>query len=95
MILRLCTPFFLCVYFFIIRKETNIFHGSLQPKQSTHYKDVFNDMKSRYKDNTTSGRLHYFGLTLISAWISNHMLNKVWDEITYPYLNFNGATVEV
>ena len=20
---------------------------------------------------------------------------KVWDEITYPFLNFNGATVEV
>ena len=23
------------------------------------------------------------------------MPNKVWDEITYPFLNFNGATVEV
>ena len=22
------------------------------------------------------------------------MPNKVWDEITYPFLNFNGATVE-
>ena len=29
---------------------------------------------------------------LISAWISNYMANKVWDEITYPFLNFNGAT---
>ena len=27
--------------------------------------------------------------------ISNHMPGKVWDEITYPFLNFNGATVEV
>ena len=35
------------------------------------------------------------GLTLIPAWISNHMPGKVWDEITYPFLNFNGATVEV
>ena len=24
------------------------------------------------------------GLTLIPAWISNHMPSKVWDEITYP-----------
>ena len=32
---------------------------------------------------------------LIPAWISNHMPSKVWDEITYPFLNFNGATVEV
>ena len=23
------------------------------------------------------------------------MLSKVWDEITYPFPNFNGATVEV
>ena len=35
------------------------------------------------------------GLTLISAWISNYMPNKVEDEITYPFLNFNSATVEV
>ena len=35
------------------------------------------------------------GLTLIPAWISNYIHYKVWDEITYPFLNFNGATVEV
>ena len=34
------------------------------------------------------------GLTLIPAWISNDTHN-VWDEITYPFLNFNGATAEV
>ena len=33
--------------------------------------------------------------TLIPAWISNYMPGKVWGEITYPFLNFNGATVEV
>ena len=33
--------------------------------------------------------------TLIPARISKHMPRKVWDEITYPFLNFNGATVEV
>ena len=32
---------------------------------------------------------------LISAWISNYIHYEVWDEITYPFLNFNGATVEV
>ena len=25
----------------------------------------------------------------------NHMPCNVWDEITYPFLNFNGCTVEV
>ena len=29
------------------------------------------------------------------AWISNYILGKVWDEITYPFLNLNGCTVEV
>ena len=28
---------------------------------------------------------------IILARISNHTLNEVWDENTYPYLNFNGA----
>ena len=32
---------------------------------------------------------------LIPAWISNHIYYKVWDVITYPFPNFNGATVEV
>ena len=27
--------------------------------------------------------------------VSNHMPGKVWDEITYPSLNFNDGTVEV
>ena len=34
-------------------------------------------------------------LTLIPAWIGNHMPCKVWDQITYPFPNFNGSTVEV
>ena len=29
------------------------------------------------------------------VYINNHILSKVWDEITYPFLNVNGATVEV
>ena len=41
------------------------------------------------------GLFYLHGLTLIPAWISNHAPCKVWDEITYPFLNFNGCTVEV
>ena len=29
------------------------------------------------------------------TWISNHMPSKVWDEITYPFPNFNGCTIKV
>ena len=43
----------------------------------------------------TCGPFYQHGLTLISAWISNYVTYKVWDEITYPFLNFNGCTVEV
>ena len=41
------------------------------------------------------GCLFLHGLTLIPAWIINHMLSETWDEITYPFINFNGCTVEV
>ena len=35
------------------------------------------------------------GWTLIPARISDHIPSKVWDEITYPFPNFNGCSVEV
>ena len=36
------------------------------------------------------------GLTLIPAWISDHIPSKVCGEITYPFPNLNdGCTVEV
>ena len=46
-------------------------------------------------DMRTIGPFYQHGLTLIPAWISNYTHYKAWDEITYPFLNFNGATVEV
>ena len=33
--------------------------------------------------------------TFTPPWISNHILNKVCDVITYPFTNFNGCTVWV
>ena len=36
----------------------------------------------------------FTGLTLIPVWIRKHMPSKVWDEITYPFTNFNGCTVD-
>ena len=34
-----------------------------------------------------------FGLTLISAWISNYIYYKLWHEVTYPFPN--SSTVEI
>ena len=31
----------------------------------------------------------------IQAWMSNYIRYTMWDEIIYPFPNFNGATVEV
>ena len=38
---------------------------------------------------------YYHGLTLIPAGMSNYIYYKVWDEITYPFLNFNIATISL
>ena len=43
----------------------------------------------------TKGPFYYNGLNLIPAWKSNYIHYKVWDVITYPFLNFNSCTVEV
>ena len=39
-------------------------------------------------ENHARGPFYQHGLTLIPAWICNYMPSKVWDEITYPFLNF-------
>ena len=41
------------------------------------------------------GPFYWYGLTLIPTWISNYMPRKVCGEITYLFLSFNGATIEV
>ena len=43
----------------------------------------------------TMGPFYKHGLYLIPAQISKYIHYKVWDEITYQFLNFNGTTVEV
>ena len=51
--------------------------------------------KSAYEELQTWVPFYKHLLTIIPAWISNHMPSKVWDEIIYPFPNFNGATIEV
>ena len=48
-----------------------------------------------HSDNKSCGTFYKHGLTLFSAWMSNDVHHKVWDEITDLFLNFNDATVEV
>ena len=39
--------------------------------------------------------LYYQGSTSIPTWICNYIYYRMWDEITYPFPNFIGTTVEV
>ena len=48
-----------------------------------------------HKDLATWSSFYLDGLTLIPAWISNHMPSKVWDEITYPLPNFSACSIKV
>ena len=54
----------------------------------------------RYFHNATTfhsawGPFYKHGLTLFPARIINNIHYKIWDEMTYPFLNFNTATAEV
>ena len=65
---------------FIWRSGTHIFHLRVHNLQIG-----VADTWRHQDDNRTNG----------PACISNHMPSKVWGEITYPFANFNGCTVEV
>ena len=40
------------------------------------------------------GPFYYHVLTLIPVWMSNYICCKMFNDITYPFPNFSGATVE-
>ena len=41
------------------------------------------------------GTLLFTWIDFIPAWMNYYIHQNVWDEITYPFPNFNGFTVEV
>ena len=38
-------------------------------------------------------QLHRIPGALLLTWMCNHIPTKVWDEVTYSFLNFNGSTL--
>ena len=60
----------------------------LSANQSHVGKLLLIDMQGFVLITPTPGSLLLTWLTLITAWISNHLPSKVWDEITYPFSNF-------
>ena len=55
---------------------------------------IMNDCITTTKQSTTKPGAYFLGYT-VPAWIGYHMPSKVWDELTYSFLNFNGCTVGV
>ena len=49
--------------------------------------------KRSLEDEDSRDPLYWYGLTLIPSWIRNYIDGKMWDEITDPFQNFNGAAV--
>ena len=97
------TNYFIC-------QETILAHASLIRFHSRHYQsrqhhmtncpvsgqpDMWSGMAMMGGILQFSGPFYWHGLTWILAWISNSIPYKVCGEITYPFLNFKDAIVEV
>ena len=70
----------------------NIYHvvSTNQSALRLEFTMVVRGVQSKKSD---PGPFHWHGLILISTWISYHNHYKVWEEITYPFPNFNGCTI--
>ena len=59
---------------------------------SCRHKKLLYNLLSTYN---TWDPFYLHGSTWIPAWKNNYICHKVWDEITDPFPNFNGGTIEV
>ena len=46
------------------------------------------------RNHVFRGLFYSYRSPLIPAWINNHIKYKVWDEITYPFPNFNAQPLK-
>ena len=51
------------------------------------------DCVLNYCEETDRDPFKSNGLTWFPAWKNNYMPSKMWNEITYPFPNFNGAAI--
>ena len=71
--------------------QTNKRDRNLHETSTLHSQNV---CKSLFAPLATWDLFYKHGLTLNPAWIGNYIYYKVWDEIIYPFLNFNGAPLK-
>ena len=90
----------------MVTRGNRLVSDEWQHAMSTHffyYWDSFKFYSTEFiiyfmKHNSTFSTMYpiyWHSLTSIPPWIINHLHNKVWDEITFPFPNFNDCTVEV
>ena len=87
----LCNPWFF--------KHTS---QNISPREISHnhigqkYLSKIMDYRTKnQKYGNTRGPFYEHVFTLIAAWISHQMPGELWNEIIYPFPNFNGCTVDV
>ena len=69
-----------------------LFHISINPVDIGR---IITTQCSHCLFSQTRSPFYWHGLTLIPAWICNHMSSEEWNEITCPLPNFNGCVVDV
>ena len=79
------------------RKAVQFSHSLTAAKYFYWHKHLLNSIELCILIRDYPALLGPLSLTQINflVWISNHMPNKVWDKIIYPFPNFNGCTVKV
>ena len=84
--------------------KNKLYHRKQKSKrleQETVYKKYRNKLKKLLLMTPRKYYKLHLGPLLLTwfnfnpSMVSNHIHYKMWDEITYPFLNFNGAAVEV
>ena len=80
---------------FFYSPEDN-FKGDAQDIENCHFKITAALPRGQWVICIDSlGPFHYHWLTLITAWITNHIHRKMWNEITSLFPNFSGCTIEI
>ena len=74
--------------------HANKYWKTKKVKPETDLQIIFG-LECKFDTKEVHGNKYDKSYTAATAWISNHIPSKVWDEITYPFPNFNGYTVEV
>ena len=78
-----------------VLKDTPRFSNAFIDRGTAEEGNKSSDFGQRYEYALFWEPFYWHGLVLNPVRISNYSNFKVWDEITYPYPNFNRTTVKI